>query len=317
MSRYKCHDSIVLFVIYGKISYNLIVYYLLNITMSPKKSYQSQTQKVNISEEQAQVLHIFDTRWLIGVMIIIILEVSTPIGMLFPTDAIVFGSGMYFSAKGNIPWGIVTIMVLFSIAVIIWDLLWYRRWTLLSPRLQVMQDNRFFKKKYLTMCQHYFDDYGDKTMIVSKFLPIRSIISLVAGVLNKPFPSFLIQSILSAILRVWVLVGVSYFLILLIPSAANHVALLTFLFVVIPQIISLWYMFGPLMKKYEARITQASENIHHIAESISAIGSQFTTITHEVSEIVHKVVEETPTPVVPNLNPWVSSEWLPTTTNLS
>lgn len=65
-----------------------------------------------------------------------------------------------------------------------------------------MQDNRFFKKKYLTMCQHYFDDYGDKTMIVSKFLPIRSIISLVAGVLNKPFPSFLIQSILSAILRV-------------------------------------------------------------------------------------------------------------------
>ena len=285
--------------------------------MSPKKSYQSQTQNIDINTEQAQVLHIFDTRWLIGVMIIIILEVSTPIGMLFPTDAIVFGSGMYFSAKGNIPWGIVTIMVLFSIAVIIWDLLWYRRWTLLSPRLQVMQDNRFFKKKYLTMCQHYFDDYGDKTMIVSKFLPIRSIISLVAGVLNKPFPSFLIQSILSAILRVWVLVGVSYFLILLIPSAANHVALLTFLFVVIPQIISLWYMFGPLMKKYEARITQASENIHHIAESISAIGSQFTTITHEVSEIVHKVVEETPTPVVPNLNPWVSSEWLPTTTNLS
>lgn len=282
--------------------------------MSPKKSYQSQTQKVNISEEQAQVLHIFDTRWLIGVMIIIILEVSTPIGMLFPTDAIVFGSGMYFSAKGNIPWGIVTIMVLFSIAVIIWDLLWYRRWTLLSPRLQVMQDNRFFKKKYLTMCQHYFDDYGNKTMIVSKFLPIRSIISLVAGVLNKPFPSFLIQSILSAILRVGVLVGLSYFLILLIPSAANHVALLTFLFVVIPQIISLWYMFGPLMKKYEARIAQASENIHHIAESISAIGSQFTTITHEVSEIVHKVVEETPTP---SLNTWVSSEWLPTTTNLS
>lgn len=285
--------------------------------MSPKKSYQSQTQKVNISEEQAQVLHIFDTRWLIGVMIIIILEVSTPIGMLFPTDAIVFGSGMYFSAKGNIPWGIVTIMVLFSIAVIIWDLLWYRRWTLLSPRLQVMQDNRFFKKKYLTMCQHYFDDYGNKTMIVSKFLPIRSIISLVAGVLNKPFPSFLIQSILSAILRVGVLVGVSYFLILLIPSAANHVALLTFLFVVIPQIISLWYMFGPLMKKYEARIAQASENIHHIAESISAIGSQFTTITHEVSEIVHKVVEETPIPVVPDQTPWVSSEWLPTTTNLS
>ena len=277
--------------------------------MSPKKSYQSQTQNINISEEQAQVLHIFDTRWLIGVMIIIILEVSTPIGMLFPTDAIVFGSGMYFSAKGNIPWGIVTIMILFSIAVIIWDLLWYRRWTLLSPKLQVMQDNRFFKKKYLTMCQHYFDDYGDKTMIVSKFLPIRSIISLVAGVLNKPFSPFLIQSILSAILRVGVLVGISYFLILLIPSAANHVALLTFLFVVIPQIISLWYMFGPLMKKYEARITQASENIHHIAESISAIGSQFSTITHEVSEIVHKVVEENPTP---NMNIPVSSEWLPT-----
>jgi hypothetical protein len=32
-------------------------------------------------------------------MLIIMLEMATPIGMLFPTDAIVFGGGMYFSAK--------------------------------------------------------------------------------------------------------------------------------------------------------------------------------------------------------------------------
>lgn len=62
-----------------------------------KKTTQSTLQVDN--SEQAQVTHLLDTRGLIGVMIIIILEMATPIGILFPTDAIVFGSGLYFSAK--------------------------------------------------------------------------------------------------------------------------------------------------------------------------------------------------------------------------
>gem|GEM_PF-1476994 len=93
-------------------------------------------------------------------------------------------------------------MLLFSLAVVLGDLLGYWIGDLLSPKLQTMQDNWIFKKKYLTISQQYFDEYGKKTMLISKFLPIRSMIPLVAGVIQKPFSSFVFQSILSALL--WV-----------------------------------------------------------------------------------------------------------------
>jgi membrane-associated protein len=134
-----------------------------------------------------------------------------------------------------------------------------------------MEDNWIFKKKYIRMCQDYFDEYGDKTMLISKFLPIRSIIPLVAGVILKPFIPFFLQSILSAILWVGSLLGISYFIIRLIPEAANHIGLLTFLFVIVPQVVSVRYMILPMMKKYEERAQKASENIHHIAEEVSVI----------------------------------------------
>ncbi len=128
------------------------------------------------------------------------------------------------------------------------------------------------------MCEHYFNEYGNKTMLISKFLPIRSMIPLVAGVIMKPFVPFVMQSILSAILWVGSLLGISYFIIWLIPEAANHIGLLTFLFVVLPQVVSIWYMILPAMKKYEAKLLQAKDNFQHIADEVSVIGAQFAAI---------------------------------------
>lgn len=259
--------------------------------------------------ETSEVMHYVDSRWLVGIMIIIVLEMATPIGMLFPTDAIVFGWGMYFSAQGTVPWGIWTIMLLFSLAVVLGDLLGYWIGVLLSPKLQTMQDNWIFKKKYLTISQQYFDEYGKKTMLISKFLPIRSMIPLVAGVIQKPFSSFVFQSILSALLWVGSLLWISYFIIWLIPAAANHIGLLTFLFVVVPQLVSVWYMILPAIKRYESRMMKASENLHHIVEEVSVIWSQFAAIGHEVQEIVKKVVSDE-TPVIAPISASVEVWWL-------
>jgi len=259
--------------------------------------------------ETSEVMHYVDSRWLVGIMIIIVLEMATPIGMLFPTDAIVFGWGMYFSAQGTVPWGIWTIMLLFSLAVVLGDLLGYWIGALLSPKLQTMQDNWIFKKKYLTISQQYFDEYGKKTMLISKFLPIRSMIPLVAGVIQKPFSSFVFQSILSALLWVGSLLWISYFIIWLIPAAANHIGLLTFLFVVVPQLVSVWYMILPAIKRYESRMMKASENLHHIVEEVSVIWSQFAAIGHEVQEIVKKVVSDE-APVIAPISVSVEVWWL-------
>lgn len=230
-----------------------------------------------------------DNRWLLGIMLIIIIEVATPLGIVFPTDAIVFGWGMYFATKGYSIW---LIMGLFSVAVILWDVLGYRRGTLMSHKISTMEDTRYFKRKYITICERYFDDYGKKTMIISKFLPIRSMIPLVSGALRRPnWGTFIVESILSAILWIISLLWASYFIIRLIPAAANHIALLTFLFVVIPQIISVWYMVLPAMKKYEAKLWQTKDNFQHIAQEVGMIGQQFANIGGELKEIYHKVID--------------------------
>lgn len=259
----------------------------------PNTKQSTTTQSVQEESQQdfipENVQGYVDNRWLLGIMIIIILEVATPIGVLFPTDAIVFGWGMYFATKGYSIW---LIMGLFSIAVILWDILWYRRGTLMSNKIATMEDTWYFKRKYITMCEKYFDDYGKKTMIISKFLPIRSMIPLVAGALRRPaWGMFIVESFVSAVLWIISLLWASYFIIRLIPAAANHIALLTFLFVVVPQLISVWYMVLPAMKKYEAKLWQAKDNFQHIAQEMGVIGQQFANIGGELKEIYHKVID--------------------------
>ena len=51
------------------------------------------------------------------------------------------------------------------------------------------------------MCEQYFEEYGNKTMLISKFLPIRSMVPIVAGVIQKPTIPYILQSALSATLR--------------------------------------------------------------------------------------------------------------------
>lgn len=280
---------------YGYYLFNFtVIYKVMSPTSTVRQSHQAQTVTSTTADtfQSPEVMHYVDSRWLIWIMLIIILEMATPLGILFPTDAIVFGWGMYFSAKWTVWWGIWMIMLLFSIAVVMGDILWYWRWTLLAPKIQTLQDNRFFKRKYITICQQYFDEYGRKTIIISKFLPIRSMIPLVAGIIQKKWSRFIWQSILSAILRVGSLLWASYFIIWLIPAAANHIGLLTFLFVVIPQIVSVRYMILPMIKKYETRLVETSDNFHHIIQEVSVIWSEFVAIGHEVGQIVKKVVSD-------------------------
>ena len=55
-----------------------------------------QNQNIQVSEEQApsvvpaEAMQYIDSWGLVGIMVIIALEMATPIGILFPTDAIVF-----------------------------------------------------------------------------------------------------------------------------------------------------------------------------------------------------------------------------------
>lgn len=170
----------------------------------------------------------------------------------------------------------------------------YRWGKMLAPKFATMQDTWYFKRKWITMCEQYFEEYGNKTMIISKFLPIRSMVPIVAGIIQKPALSYAIQSILSAIIWIGSLLGISYFIIWLYPPAANHIGLLTFLFVVLPQIGSIWYALVPLYKKYSARLADASQDLQKIGSELKVIGQQFATVGGQISTMFTKIVEEQP-----------------------
>lgn len=77
----------------------------------------------------------------------------------------------------------------------------------------------------------------------------------------------------------------SYFIIWLIPAAANHIGLLTFLFVVLPQIGSIWYALLPMYRKYEKKLAGASENFTKIGSEFKQIGQQLGAIGSELGAI--------------------------------
>ena len=181
------------------------------------------------------------------------------------------------------------------------------RGKMLAPKIQTMQDKRYFRRKWITMCEKYFEEYGNKTMLISKFLPIRSMVPIVAGVIQKPTVPYILQSALSAVLWVGSLLGVSYFIIWLIPEAANHIGLLTFLFVVLPQIGSIWYALLPMYRKYEKKLAGATENLQkissefkNIGQQLGTIGGEFAAIGGEVKNIFTKLLEKDESEEVPS-----------------
>jgi len=130
---------------------------------------------------------------------------------ILPGDSLLFAIGIFIH-QGiiNIPLWLACVLLTF--VAFAGNVVGYEIGRLLGPRLYA-RDGRILKRKYFDDTITFFDKYGNKALVIGRFVPIvRTFITVVAGVGQMPRRRFFTWSALGAVLWACGVTIVGYYL---------------------------------------------------------------------------------------------------------
>ena len=138
------------------------------------------------------------------VFVIIFCETGLVVTPFLPGDSLLFVLGA-LAAQGDLQ--LATLIFSLSIAAIGGNMLNYTIGVFLSNRVLSNQNIPFVKKAYIERTHEFFEKYGAKTIIITRFVPIiRTFAPFMAGVGSMPYGRFTLYNLIGG--TAWVLVGV-------------------------------------------------------------------------------------------------------------
>ena len=165
---------------------------------------------------------------------IIFLETGFVLTPFLPGDSLLFVVGA-FAAGGEL--NVIILLISLSIAEIFGDTVNY--WIGHYIGKKIIKRN-LIKEKYLVKTRSFYEKYGNKTIVLARFVPIvRTIAPFVAGLGTMQYPSFLSYNVIGGIL--WVLIFVlAGFFFGNIPAVQENLTLVLLIIIIlsiIPAII--------------------------------------------------------------------------------
>ncbi len=136
----------------------------------------------------------FGTYALWGAAAVIFAECGLLIGFFLPGDSLLFTVGLLVSQdKVHIPlW--VCCLVLFGAAVV-GNASGYLIGAKAGPAVFQRENSRIFQQKYVDKTAEFFDKYGNRAIVLARFVPIvRTFITVMAGVGDMGFRRFMVYS---------------------------------------------------------------------------------------------------------------------------
>jgi len=139
-----------------------------------------------------------------GTYIILFLIVFCETGLVvtpfLPGDSLLFAAGT-FGALGALD--IKNLIGLLLVAAVLGDAVNYRIGKYCGPKV-LNGKSRFLKKEYLERTEKFYERYGNKTIVLARFVPIvRTFAPFLAGVGSMSYSKFFTYNVLGAAL--WVL----------------------------------------------------------------------------------------------------------------
>lgn len=141
--------------------------------------------------------------WFYGVMFLVIFcETGLVVTPFLPGDSLLFALGA-LTAAGSSTLSLPLLLVLLIIAAILGDAVNYAIGYRVGPRVFKSQKSRLFNVKHLQRAQDFYEKYGNKTIIIARFVPIvRTFAPFVAGIGKMRYERFALYNVVGAVL--WV-----------------------------------------------------------------------------------------------------------------
>lgn len=176
---------------------------------------------------------------LFGLAAIIFSETGLLVGVFLPGDSLLVTAGL-FAARGYL--NVYALAPVLSLAAILGNSLGYFIGHATGPRIFKRENSLFFNKKHAIRAHEFYEKYGKKTIVLAQFMPvIRTFAPVTAGVAGMRFITFIAYNIFGALLWIWSMLGIGYFLGNYIPGIDKHIEIVIVIVVfisILPGIIS-------------------------------------------------------------------------------
>lgn len=177
----------------------------------------------------------------LGIWLIVFAESGLLFGFFLPGDSLLFSAGL-LAASGYLPIGWLVIGSL--VAAVLGDSTGYLIGQRIGNRLWLRPDSRWFRREYLERTKHFYERYGQKTIILARFVPIvRTFAPVLAGVGRMRYREFLSFNIIGGVMWGAGLPTLGYWLGRVVPAAQTYLHLIIVAIIIIsfiPIIIEYW-----------------------------------------------------------------------------
>jgi membrane-associated protein len=186
-----------------------------------------------------------------GLAAIIFSETGLLVGVFLPGDSLLVTAGL-LAARGYL--NAYALAPLLTVAAICGNSVGYFIGRATGPRIFNRENSLFFNKKHAIRAHEFYAKYGRKTIVLAQFMPvIRTFAPVVAGVGGMKFRQFITFNIIGAVIWIWSMVGIGYFLGSYIPGIDQHIE------IVIAIVIFISILPG-LISGYRAKRAKRYEN---------------------------------------------------------
>ena len=135
-----------------------------------------------------------------GAAAVIFAECGLLIGFFLPGDSLLFTVGLLV-AQDKISYPLWLCMVVLTVAALVGNAAGYLIGDRVGPRIFQREDSRLFKKAYVDKTHQFFEKYGNRAIVLARFVPIvRTFITVMAGVGTMGFRRFMVFSTIGAVL---------------------------------------------------------------------------------------------------------------------
>ena len=178
-----------------------------------------------------QLISFFGPYALWGVAFVVFAECG--LFAILPGDSLLFTVGL-LTATGVIPHNLVFVCVVLTTAAVLGNVSGYAIGRKIGPPLFKERPGlagKIFKQSYVERTHNFFDRYGNRALILARFVPIvRTFVTLVAGVGKMDFRHFISYTAIGGVLWACGVTIAGYFLGN-IPLIKNNIELVLILIV--------------------------------------------------------------------------------------